>query len=641
MNDQRYPHIFSPIKIGKGGLVFKNRIWTAPTTMHLLGAGLEYPNDAVIAHYKDKARGGAACINFACQNIDRLDGNSDPNIYNERYHEQWRKLTSAVQSYGARISLELLAFSRHAIDERGRVVSYSPSGGLQPMIPKHEIEKMADEFAEAAFHAKNTGFDMVMLHFGHGVFVSQFLSPKYNQRTDEFGGSAENRARFPVMIIDKIREKVGPLFPIEVRLSGSELTAGGGEIEDCVGFIKMVEDKIDIAHVSCGTFMERVSQTIMHPVVFYKPGVNAKHARQVKEAGVKIPVLTIGAFQKPQLIEEILATGGADIVAMARGTIADANCVNKAENGREDEIIPCIKCFLCLAYTTEKEFGCSVNPRVGRERMFGPDITVAAQRKKVIVVGGGPAGLAAAFYSAKRGHDVTLFERENQLGGKLVFARHVDFKYDMKHFLEYLLHSVEKAGVKVRTGVTATKELISAENADVVLAALGSDPAALTVPGAARDNVIFAEQCFGNPEAVGNKVVVIGGGLVGSETALHLAMECGRHVSIIEQRRALAYDANNAPFIAINHLAMEHCDVYLNAKCGEITEGGVTCILPSSKKCFIEADTVVVSTGMVPRVREAEEFRGCAPVFFKVGDCLDAGSIRICTRTAFDAAMKI
>lgn len=650
--NKKYPHIFSPIKIGKGNLIFKNRIWTAPTGVHLLSAGEEYPTEAVIAHYREKARGGAACITFSCQNIDRLalkdPIHSDPDIYNERYHNYWYRLTSAVHFFDARISLELLAFTRHGVDEDGSEVMYSVNGEFDeemdaflPMIPKEEIERMADDFAEAALHAKNVGFDMILLHFGHGVFVSQFLSPKYNTRTDEYGGSAENRARFPILIIDKIREKVGPTFPIEVRLSGSELVEGGGEVADCVEFIRMVEDKIDIAHISCGTVMEDVTQTVMHPVEFYKPGVNAKYARKVKEAGIKIPVLTVGAFQRSELIEETLATGGADIVAMARGAIADANCVNKARDGRESEIIPCIKCFTCLAYDAEREFACSVNPEIGRESVLDQFIPRETKPKKVAVVGGGPAGLAGAVFAAQRGHDVTLYEQKAELGGKIVFARHVEFKHDLNRFLDYLLDAVKRYPIKVKTNVTATPALIAAENPDVVLAAVGSDPIILPIEGAQGDHVVTAEQCFGNLDAIGRKVVVIGGGEVGCETALYLAMEGGKQVSVVEMRGELAPDANYAPYLAINDLAPKHCDVYLSAKCSAITSSGVKYRDEAGAEHFIEADTVVFSVGMRARTDAAEAFRDCAPQFFKLGDCQTARNIRLCNRTAFDAAMQI
>ena len=647
---RKYPHIFSPITIGKGGLVFKNRIWTAPTGTHLLQADEQYPTDAVVAHYREKARGGAACITFSCQNVDRyapkIVEHSDPSIYNEQYHRYWWKLTDAIHFFGARASLELLAFSRHDFSEKGKLVSFSPFGEIEdgieyPMISAAGLERMADDYAQAAECAVKVGFDMIMLHFGHGVFPAQFLSPKYNVRSDEFGGSAENRARFPIMIIDKIRERIGPLVPIEVRLSGDELVEGGGTIADCIAFLRLAEDKIDIAHISCGTMMEELTQTVMHPVEFYEPGCNAHYARAVKEAGIKIPVLTLGAFQRPELIEQTLATGGADIVAMARGAIADAGCVNKARDGKEDEIIPCLKCFYCLAYDTELEYACSANPRVGREAGLDQFIPAYTEPKKAVVIGGGPAGMAAAIFAAQRGHDVTIYEKKDELGGKIVFSRHVSFKYDLMNTLDYQIGMVGKLGVKVLLGADATPEMIAAEKADVILAAVGSDPIIIPIPGFDLPHVITAESCFGQLDRIGQKVVIIGGGEVGCETAIYLARG-GKDVTVIEMLPELAMTSCYAPSLAISDLVNKLCGVHVNTRCDYITEktAGFTDLI-TGERYDTTAETVVFSTGMRARTDLAESFRDCAPVFFRIGDCLKAKDLRVCNRTAFDAAMQI
>ena len=306
---------------------------------------------------------------------------------------------------------------------------------------------------------------------------------------------------------------------------------------------------------------------------------------------------------------------------MARGAIADANCVRKALEGREYEIIPCIKCFYCLAYDTELEFACSVNPTVGREYILDKFILAATTPRKVAVIGGGPAGMAGAIYAARRGHDVTIYEKKDRLGGKIVFAEHVDFKYDLRDFLKYQLNMVEKLGIRIRLGVEATPEMIRAEAPDVVFAAVGSDPIILPIPGSGGPNVVTAEECFGNLNKLGQRIVVIGGGEVGCETALYLAMEGGKDVSVLEMRSELAPDSCYAPYLAINDLVPKHCKVYLNSKCSSITESSVGYFDTEGKEHFIEADTVVFSAGMRARADLAESFRYCAPVFFRLGDC--------------------
>ncbi len=654
---KKFPNMFSPITIGKGNMVLKNRIFTAPTGVHLLAAGEPYPNEAVIAHYREKARGGAGCICFSAQNMNLLGFenpdpiHSDPNIFEERYHNYWYRLTSAVHFFDAKISLELLAFIRQDRDEEGNEYFWSVSGEVDeetgeecPAIPLWAMEKMADEYAQAAKYAVKVGFDIIMLHFGHGTFLGQFLSPWSNQRTDEFGGSLENRARFPMMIIDRIREAIGPRVPIEVRLSGDELVEQGGHVEDCIDFLKRVEDKVDIAHVSCGTVMEDVTQTRMHPVEFYEPGCNVEFAAAVKAAGIKIPVLTLGAFQRPELIEETIASGKADLVAMARGTIADADCVNKARDGKEDEIIPCLKCFFCLSYDMEMEFGCAANPKVGREYILDQFIPASTTPKRVGIIGGGPAGMAGAIYAAKRGHDVTIYEKADELGGKLVFAHHCSFKYALNDTMNYQKHMVEKLGVKVKLGVEATPEMIAAENYDVVFAAVGSDPVIIPIPGHDSKRVTTAEPCFGNVEKLGERVVVIGGGEVGCETALYLA-ENGKKVSVIEMLPELAMASAYAPQLAIMDRVPKACDVYTSCACSQIVDDENGCKVgykdSEGVEHFIECDNVVFSAGMRSRTALAESFRDCAPIFFKIGDCYQAKNVRVCNRTAFDAAMQI
>ena len=273
----KYPHLFSPITIG--GVTFKNRIWSAPAGTHLLAGLEEYPNEAVIAYYANKAKGGSANITFSAQNMDIYRPNDDvhahENIFPQKNHRMWRQLTDAVHYYGAKISLELLAFEYHGYDENNNLVSYTVNGHGKryPKLTRPVMERIAESNADAAEAALDCGFDMILIHGGHGLVLSQMLSPKFNTRTDEFGGSLENRAKFPIMILDAIRQRVGKKLLIEYRISGSEL--GGDDCftpDDCVAFLEMVQDKIDIAHVSAGSFFTD-TEHIMHPNNFLLPGL--------------------------------------------------------------------------------------------------------------------------------------------------------------------------------------------------------------------------------------------------------------------------------------------------------------------------------------------------------------------------------
>ena len=655
--ERKYPNMFSPITIGARGrwpgLIYKNRIWTAPTGVHLLGAGEPYPNEAVIAHYREKARGGAACITFSGQNMDRFlvehpdETHNDANIFDMRYHNYWYRLTSAVHFFDARISLELLAFSRHEeID--GELVCWSVNGETDeetgeycPMMDRAAMDRMLDDYRQAALNAVRVGFDQILLHLGHGTFPAQFLSPLSNTRTDEYGGSRENRCKFPVEIVKAVREAVGPRVPIEVRVSGDELTEGGGTIEDCIDFLRRIEEDIDIAHVSVGTVMDDVTQTIMHPVEFLEPGCNRRFARMVKESGFSKPVLTLGAFQRPELIEETIATGGADLVAMARGTLVDAQCVNKAAEGREDEIIPCLKCFVCLSYDMEEEFACSGNPTVGREYILDQFINKNSAPKRVAVIGGGPAGMAAAQYCTEFGHKVTLYEKDTKLGGTINFAQYASFKYSLDNYMNYRIGMMKKLGVDVRLGVEATPEMIEAENYDVVMCAIGSANIILPIPGHDDPRVICAVDAFGHHDEIGQNVVVIGGGEVGCEAALYLAMEHGKNVAIIEMMDRIAATSAYAQELALYDRVPKYCELHLSSPVTQITPTQVGYKDPEGVEHFIDADTVIFASGRKALEDQAEKFRFCAPKFFKLGDCLKASNVRNANRTAYDAAAQI
>lgn len=653
MSHNKYPITFSPIQIGDQ--VFKNRIWSAPGGCHLLYGREGYPSPAATAYYAAKAAGGAAVITYSAQNMD-FEAPYDPvhaaeNILKPENHRFFAQFTDTLHFYDTKVSLELLAFQYHGHDHQGAPVTYSVCGGPgpdgSPTVPmtRDAMEAVAKTYGDVAEAALGCGFDMLLIHGGHGLALSQFCSPILNRRDDAFGGSVEGRMRFAGMILDAIRARVGRKLLIEYRISADELSGEEGyHVEDCIEMLKVIQDRIDIAHISTGAFYNG-TENITHPTEFLPQGCNAKYAAAVKASpDIHIPVLTLGAFQDPAAIEEALANGTADIVAMARGLICDAQRPNKAMDGLEDEIIPCIKCFHCLDYSRGPTFCCSVNPTVGRELELAHLIPPAAGSKRVVVVGGGPSGLEAAITARQRGHQVILLERADHLGGKLVFSRQVPFKRDLSRFLDYQIHMAEKLGVEIRLETEATPALVASLAPDAVVAAVGADPVCPPIPGADGPNVITAEEAYEKVSAgaeLGRRVVVLGGGLVGCETGLYLAMEAGLEVSILEMLPEAATDEMYLTRNALLDRIQAHATLLTGARCTGISPGCVSYTDGEGTGHALACDTVVLAAGSRPRQALAETFRGLSRHFAVTGDALRPSNVRNAAHTGYNAAVRL
>ena len=654
MQNKYYPHIFEPITIN--GVTFKNRIFTAPSMGHMIQNNAPtYPEMPMIANYLEKAKGGAAQVECGGQQVNDPGRNPIHSNFDIEDPTGWRNFihfTNAIHFYDAKASYELIHFGSEGEYTKEALAKGKPfacstftrKDGVEfQEIPEEEMDKLADRYASLAECVKFCGFDTLLIHGGHGTLLQEFVSPRSNHRTDKYGGSMENRARFPLMVLDRIRERVGRDLLIEYRISGSECVPGGFEVDECIEFFKIIQDRIDIAHISAGVVREPRLRAITHPTGFLPEAANAYLAKAVKACpDIKIPVLTLGAFQQPEAIERVLANGEADIVAMARGTIADPYTVEKIREGRPGDIVPCIKCFHCLDdFKNTHYYSCAVNPIAGRETQLDMLVPKEYEKQNVAIIGGGPGGMKTALLAAERGHKVTLFEKKGTLGGQLNDADFMSFKYDLKNYKNYLIRHVEaNPNITVKLNTEAKPEEIQAMGFDSVVCAIGAKPLIPPIPGVDGSNVIWAGDSFFKPEEVGRSIVVIGGGQVGCETGVHYGTN-GKQVTILEMQPSLAPDAMRTYREELEGQVHDHCTAITNARVTKIEADGVTYTDAAGESHKVPCDTVILAVGMKALTAEAETFRGCAENFRKLGDCVKVGNVKTVTRAAFDAAMTL
>ncbi len=650
MENSYYPNLFKPLKVGS--ITLRNRIMSSP-----FGYLDKVPLTTYwIEHLATRAKGGTSLISIGCCHVDQdrsmivPDGNGLFQPYLPYYKEQ----LSAIHQYGAKAAVELFhagLWARTGDPARPpigpvdtvRNIGKDADGAKVVGMDLAMMNQVADNFASAAYNARRMGFDLCTLHFAHGWLAAQFLSPKYNTRTDEFGGSIENRMRFPMMIIERIREKVGRDFPLDLRISGGEWIDGGVELEDIITFIKRVESMIDMVQMSSG--IDKYYETSVHMITpaLYPHKVNVHLAAALKKE-VSIPVVTVSGIMTPEDGESVIANGQADAVAVCRALFADPEMPEKIRTGRREDVVPCLRCISCYHVATEHySMGCAVNPRHMREERLNVDIKPAEHERHVVVVGGGPGGMKAALTAVEMGHRATLIEKEDALGGVL---RHIcvgAHKEDVAAYYKYLLCQTQKnKRIDLKMNTEATPELVESLKPDFVVVAVGADPIVPNIPGIDRPQVVDVLAAYQMADQLTGDVTIVGGGQAGCELALMLC-EKADTVTIVEQSGALYSSANLMYQEALRQLLAENSNISIkmNTTCAEIGEQTVTLRDSDGTAQEIKADRVVISVGLKPRRALAEQFVGCAYDVRMIGDCVSPRKIDEATFEGYFSVVNI
>ena len=646
---RHFPHLCSPITIGR--VTFRNRMFSAPM------GGTDITNDGCIgpkstAFYELRGKGGAAAVTVSeCMVHPQTDGSHayhlDPSILNSLASATYT--ADAISRHGAVASLELSHSGmyagtymtdkekQHSMHQWGPCDTIRPDGVQVKALTEDMLHEIVEAYGKVAGLAKRAGFGMLMIHGGHGWLINQFLSPYFNHREDNYGGSLENRCRFAIEVLQEVREAVGPGFPIEFRMSGSELFEGGYDLEEGVRIAQQIEPYVDLIHVSAGTYQRGFGDT--HPSMFKDHGCNVYLAAEIKKH-VSVPVATIGGLNDPEQMEEIIASGKADIVYMARALLADPFLPRKVEENREEDIVRCLRCYTCMAErATTSTRRCTVNPLIGRE-IEGNEVAPATIRKKVLIAGGGPGGLYAAYTAARRGHDVTLYEKEDKLGGILKSEQALPFKMEMYQLAGTYARFAEKAGVKIVTSTEVTKELIEKESPDALIVAVGSEPLLPPIKGLNGENVTIVNNYYLEKENVTGNVIVLGGGLAGCECAIHLGME-GKEVHLVEMRNELAPDANVRQRPLLLKEVNKYAQIHTGYRGLEVTKDGVLCETKDGEQVLIPGTSVICALGQRSRSKVANELRDGAPYVRIIGDAHRVSTITNAVYEGYHAALDI
>lgn len=646
----KYPHVFQPLTIR--GTTFKNRVQYTPMVCCLSNAEGEVTNE-MLQFLGTQASSGVAYVTLGDTQIDHeraLCFYGELNVLHDKYVTGLSLLPEEVHRYGAKLSIELAHAGRGGVPSMNVKPGFAPSdvpipGCMQDLkvMDRADMDWVVNRFAECAARVQKAGFDMIMIHSGHNNLLGQFLSPESNFRTDEYGGSLENRMRFPLEILRAVRGAVGRDMVIEMRVSGDEMTRNGLRFEESLEYVKNAQEFIDIVNFSCGNVFMAEGVKYSVPLYLQERMQNVKFAAAAKKV-LNIAVSVVGNIFTMEEAEEIISSGKADIVGMCRSLMADPELIHKSLADRAEDVRPCLRCMDgCGEIFLGKPVRCAVNPVNGREYRYR-NIQKAAEKKKVMVIGGGPAGMMSAQTLVTRGHDVTLYEKTEQLGGLLHDGGAVTFKDLMRDYTDWNIRTTEKCGAKIKLNTAVDIATIEKEKPDAVIIATGSKFIKPGIPGIDNKNVKMLRNVEREKEEVGQKVVVCGGGLSGVECAVGLARQ-GKDVTVIDQ--IPEQDFCRSMFSITRVALMDEVKnsgvrLFGDYKIVRFTEDGVVVSLRDGSEKTLPADTCVIALGLTPEDKLAQEIREKLQVpAYVVGDSDKVGTVRSANFDAFNVAVEL
>ncbi|MCR5784343.1 MAG: FAD-dependent oxidoreductase [Eubacterium sp.] len=650
----KYKDLLSPIEIN--GVLLRNRLICTASNPHFIQATEKWPTEALITHYANKAKAGAAVVTVKGNNpVKTTDPHSlTLDIHTGQHQHMFAQAADMVHFYGAKASYLVLPDMNivKGYDASDGVISeYVAGDGSKPEMgkaaPKELLYKMVEAYAEEAKLAKSLGFDMCFMHMAYRLmFPGRFLSPISNKRTDEFGGSIENRARFPLMICEAIKKACGKDFLVEISISGREddLFEDGLTVEDQIEFAKLCSGKVDILQIRGGS-IDPSQPTYLDTREIPNLDAAARIKQGIKDAGIKdVYVNVVGGCQNLDHCEDIIENGQSDFIGAARSYIADPKWGVKAYEGRGEDVVPCLRCNKChVAGPGNWNTVCSVNPEWGLEHKVERLTTPPVRKKKLAVIGGGPSGMEAALIASERGHDVTLYEMTDRLGGLINTTRGIDIKWTLVNYADYMARQIKKSKVNVIYETKATPELLKKENYDEVIVAIGAEPAIPPIKGVDGKNVVPAIKIVGHEDEFDKEVVVIGGGEIGVEMGIHLA-RCGHNVKLLEMGKILSPESVPVHFRSIFEKTWEGQEGFeyeLGARVTEITDDGVIYVDEDGNEKKAAAGTVILAAGMKAKHAEAKTFFDGNVRVHLIGDCNKVGCVQTGVRAAYALAKNI